>query len=161
MDSTPDTHRQGSAGPGLRDQGAARTVFRVLGCLLTPLGAVLVAVGFYRFVTVDPGFDGPPAGFLVFAAGGFMTVVGFGFLNAGFLGTAARYSAGETMPVVKDSASYLSDGEGILGMGRTVDDGRPAPTAGSTAAAGPYCRSCGTRNDPEARFCDGCGHSLA
>ena len=25
----------------------------------------------------------------------------------------------------------------------------------------PYCRSCGTRNDAEARFCDSCGTSMA
>lgn len=153
MDSTPTTRQQRTAEPGLRGQGTARTVFRVLGCLLTPVGVVLVALGFYDFVTVDPGFDGPPAGLFMFAGGGFLTVIGFGCLNVGFLGTAARYSAGETMPVVKDSASYLSDGQGILGVGRTVDD-----AAGPT---GPFCRSCGTRNDQEARFCDGCGLSLA
>jgi hypothetical protein len=159
MDSTPSTHQQ-TAGPGLPGQSTARTVFRVLGCLLAPLGVVLVVVGFYDFATVEPTFDGPPSGLFVFAGGGFMAVVGFGFLNAGFLGTAARYSAGETMPVVKDSASYLSDGEGILGVGRTVDHGRPAG-ASTTGATGPFCRSCGTRNDQEARFCDGCGQTLA
>jgi hypothetical protein len=160
MDSTPST-QQATAGPGLRGQRTARTVFRVLGCILAPLGVVLVVVGFYRFVTIEPTFDGPPSGLFMFAAGGFMAVFGVGFLNAGLLGTAARYSAGETMPVVKDSASYLTDGEGVLGVGRTVDDGRPttAPTTGS--ATGPFCRTCGTRNDQEARFCDGCGRPLA
>ncbi len=61
------------------------------------------------------------------------------------------------MPTVKQSATYLSDGEGILGVGRTVGDRAP----GGSAAAGPYCRSCGVRNDEDARFCDGCGTSLA
>ena len=162
MDSTPTTDQgstqQAGSGPGLRGQSTARTVFRVLGCLLAPVGVVMVAVGFYQFATAEPTFDGPPTGLFVFAAGGIMAVVGFGFLNAGFLGTAARYGAIETMPVVKDSASYLTDGQGILGVGRTADDGRPAS---STAAGGPFCRSCGTRNDQEARFCDGCGQSIA
>jgi len=61
------------------------------------------------------------------------------------LGAAARCGGGETMPVVKDSAAYLSDGEGILGVGRT---------------AGPYCSKCGVRNDADARFCDSCGSAL-
>ena len=42
---------------------------------------------------------------------------------------------------------------------RRVDDGSPG-TSG-TAATGPFCRSCGVRNDEDARFCDGCGASLA
>ena len=69
---------------------------------------------------------------------------------------AARYGAGETMPVVKNSATYLSDGEGVLGVGRTVDD-----AGAQRAVTGPYCLSCGRRNEEDARFCDGCGTSLA
>ena len=67
---------------------------------------------------------------------------------------ASRFVAGETMPVVKDSASYLTDGEGVLGVGRTVDDG-------DQAATGPFCSKCGVRNDPDAKFCDSCGAPLA
>ncbi len=54
--------------------------------------------------------------------------------------------------MAKDSAAYLTDGEGLLGVGRTVDD---------HGGAGPFCRSCGVRNDDDARYCDGCGQSLA
>jgi hypothetical protein len=28
-------------------------------------------------------------------------------------------------------------------------------------ANGPFCRACGTRNQPDARFCDACGEGLA
>lgn len=142
--------------PGLRQQAGVRNVFRVLGLVLTPVGVILVALGFYRFVTFNPsiGQSEGPDGFFLFIGGGILAVVGFGLLNAGFMGAAARYGAGETMPVVKDSAAYLSDGEGVVGVGRTVDD---APTT----TAGPFCRSCGVRNDPDARFCDGCGNALA
>jgi len=135
-----------TSNPGLRNQAGARRAFRIAGLVLAPVGVVLVVVGFYRFVTTDPGLDsGAPDGFVMFALGGVLTVVGFGCLNAGFLGSAARYGAGETMPVVKDSAAYLSDGEGILGVGRT---------------AGPYCSACGVRNDAGARFCDSCGTAI-
>lgn len=143
--------------PGLRNQAGARTFFRVAGCILAPVGIAVCAYGFLSFIQYD-GWDTPVrqivcfiGGFLVFAVGGM-------FLNLGFAGAAARYGAGETMPVVKDSASYLSDGRGIMGVGRTVDDGSHAREA---HAAGPYCRSCGVRNDAEARFCDSCGGSLA
>lgn len=143
--------------PGLEGQSGLRTVFRVGGPLLLAvslvLGGIALADFFRAFNSSDLGAQ--PTKFWMFfaalpffAAGGWMT-------QAGFLGMAARYTAGETMPVVKDSAAYLSDGEGILGIGRTVDDQR------AVAAAGPFCRSCGVRNDPDARFCDGCGTSLA
>jgi len=142
--------------PGLSQQTRVRNVLRGLGLVMTPVGLILIALGLYRFVTVDPNSwgTGSPDGLLMFGGGGFIAVAGFGLLNAGFMGTAARYGAGETMPVVKDSAAYLSDGEGVLGVGRTIDDG-------PVATGGPFCRSCGVRNDPDARFCDGCGNSLA
>ncbi len=128
--------------PGLPGQRGARTGLRVAGLVLTPLGALLAGYGLYRFVTGgtagagfgETGDNGTLTGLLMFAAGGFLLVIGFGLLNAGYLRTTARYAAGETMPVVKDAASYLT--------------------------AAKACGSCGRRNDAEARFCDGCGHSL-
>ncbi len=142
-------------GPGLRNQAGARTFFRVLGLVLTPLGVVVFVWGLTK-VFGATGFDGPEPSHLVAFLGG-LPLIAFGAmaLQVGFLGAAARYGAGETVPVVRDSATYLSDGQGILGVGRTVDE-----SARSTAT-GPYCRSCGVRNDVDARFCDGCGTSLA
>lgn len=145
--------------PGLRSQSGTRTVLRALGLLMAPVGVLLVVVGFARFAGLggaEWSGDGAPPGFLMFAGGGFVAVIGFALLNAGFMGVAARYGAGETMPVVKDSAAYLTDGHGVLGVGRTVDD-----SPGAAAVTGPFCRSCGTRNDSDATYCDGCGQRLA
>lgn len=139
-----------SPGPGLRNQAGARTFFRVAGCLLAPLGAIACVYGFVSFAQSDD--MGSPLREVGFFLGGFLVfAIGMMFVHAGFAGVAVRYGAGETMPVVKDSASYLSDGKGIMNVGRTA----PA------AATGPYCRTCGARNDDDARFCDGCGGSLA
>lgn len=139
--------RRPPSSPGLR------LFLRVAGGVLLGVGAVLLVVGLRSFAAdasdVSAGLDDGGSGFgsiLTVAAGGFAAVIGLGMLGAGFLGLQARYVAGETMPVVKQSAEYLTDGEGLLGVGRT---------------AGPYCRACGARNDREARFCDGCGASLA
>lgn len=142
-------------GPGLRHQEGTRTLFRVLGLILTPVGVIVFVWGLAK-VFGDTGFEGPEASHVVAFIGG-LPLIGLGLmaLNVGFMGAAARYGAGETMPVVRDSASYLSDGRGVLGVGRTVD------AAADTGATGPYCRSCGIRNDADARFCDGCGASLA
>lgn len=124
-----------------------RNVLRAAGVVLLLAGAYFLVVGGMQFADdansseVDTGF-GP---ILRLGLGGFLAVFGLAALNAGFLGAQARYAAGETMPVVKDSAEYLSDGEGILGVGRS---------------AGPFCSGCGVRNDRAARFCDGCGAPL-
>lgn len=145
--------------PGLPSQGSTRTVLRALGLLMAPAGVLLVIVGFARFAGLggeEWSGEGAPPGFLMFAGGGFVAVIGFALLNAGFMGAAARYGAGETMPVVKDSAAYLTDGYGVVGVGRTVDD-----ATGASTATGPYCRSCGARNDADATYCDGCGQRLA
>jgi hypothetical protein len=147
-------------GPGLRQQAGARTFFRVAGCLLLPLGVLVFGWGLLNVFGATDSFDGPEGRHIAAFIGGLPLIgVGLMCLQVGFLGVAARYGAGETMPVVRDSAAYLSDGEGILGVGRTVDDRTQA--AAGAAASGPYCRSCGVRNDEDARFCDGCGSSLS
>jgi hypothetical protein len=139
---------------------AARTTFRVVGVVLLLAGLVIGGIGIDGFLDeatsteVDGGF-GP---ILTLAAGGFLCVFGLGALSAGTLGAQSRYVAGETMPTLKQSAAYLSDGQGIMGVGRTVDDGA---AAGTQPATGPFCRACGVRNDEDAKFCDGCGASMA
>ena len=147
--STPSGNR-------LPPTARARTTFRVVGVVLLLSGLVLGGIGIYRFMSAFSGdLDGGPGAILMIGGGGFLCVFGLGALNAGTIGAQSRYVAGETMPTVKQSAAYLSDGEGIMGVGRTVDD------RSGNAATGPFCRGCGTRNDDEARFCDGCGASLA
>lgn len=142
------------------DTRRPRTVLLVVGTLLLVGGAVIAYLGGRDFFaaanmeSMDPQFGS----FFTMAGGAFMVIFGIGMLNAGTLGAQSRYVAGETMPTVKKSAEYLSDGRGIMGVGRTVDDGT---AAGAQRASGPFCRACGTRNDEDARFCDGCGASMA
>lgn len=133
-----------------------RTTLRIVGVVLLLVGIPVFGWGIYTVFTYE-GFDGPPGPAILAFIGGLPLIgVGLGALNASTIGAQSRYVAGETMPTVKQSAAYLSDGEGIMGVGRTVDDRERG-----AAASGPYCRSCGVRNDEDARFCDGCGSSLA
>ena len=133
-----------TASPGLARQAEYRTTFRVLGGVLLVVG---IGTFGYGIMSVFGSEDAPGGAQIAAFMGGLLVVgVGLMLLQWGFVGAAARYGAGETMPVVKDSAAYLSDGEGILGVGRT---------------AGPYCSRCGVRNDGAARFCDSCGTALA
>jgi hypothetical protein len=146
------------SGDQLPRTARARTTFRVVGVVLLLAGLVIGGIGVSQFIADFESMEGGPTPILVMAAGGFLCIFGLGALNAGTIGAQSRYVAGETMPTVKRSAEYLSDGQGIMGVGRTVDDGTGA---GPQQASGPFCRSCGTRNDEDARFCDGCGASMA
>ena len=143
--------------PGIRGQAAARTTFRVVGVVLLVVAVGFLAVGLADFFGSMDSFDGPHRFWMVFVGIFGLAVAGW-CLQAGFMGAASRYVAGETMPVVKDSAAYLTDGEGLLGVGRTVDD--PA-TGARGEALGPCCSKCGVRNDADATYCDSCGAALA
>jgi hypothetical protein len=131
--------------PGLAQQAGIRTFFRVAGPLVLLVALGFMAVGLADFFGTMNSFE-PPTRFWMLFVGIPLLAVGGWLTQAGYAGAAARYASGELSPVVKDSATYLTDGEGLLGVGRTT---------------GPFCRACGVRNDVEARFCDGCGQSLA
>ncbi|HEY3528227.1 MAG TPA: zinc ribbon domain-containing protein [Nocardioides sp.] len=143
--------------PGIRGQRVTRNVFRVVGLVALVVALGFIAVGLQDFFASADSFDGPHKFWMIFV-GIFGVAIAVWCLQAGFMGAASRYVAGETAPVIKDSAAYLTDGEGVLGVGRTVDDA-PAPHA--AAVTGPYCSKCGTRNDDDASFCDSCGAALA
>jgi ribosomal protein L40E len=147
--------------PGLRGQRTARTVFRVVGVITLVVAVTFLVIGLKDFFGSADSFEGPHKFWMVFVGIFGLAIAGW-CLQAGFMGAAARYAAGETVPTLKDSASYLTDGEGVLGIGRTVDDGPAATaTAPDQALTGPFCSKCGTRNDAEASFCDRCGAALA
>lgn len=132
--------------PGLARQSSVRLVLRVAGFVALLVALVLGALGVQDLVATADSFDGPSRFWMFFVAIPLLAVSGW-CLQTGFLGAATRYGAGETLPVLKDGVAYLTDGRG---------------RADSTATAGPapYCRSCGTRNDADARFCDSCGTTL-
>jgi len=142
--------------PGLRNQPQLRNAFRVAGIVLTAAGIVMIVLGFlslFDTMNADPFSDesfGPPKRFFLAFIGMPVAAVGGWCLQAGFAGVAARYAAGEGAPVVKDSVAYLTDGEGLLGVGRTVDD-----------PASKFCTSCGKPSSEAARFCESCGHAFA
>lgn len=156
-----------SANPGLSNQSSARRTFRLLGLLLLVTGVALVIYGFGGFAmqvvapmdSVDSvdSMGGPEnigRYFAAFAVGGLLSTIGLVLAGLGFQGVMARYGAGETMPVVKDSVDYLTDGQGLMGVGRSVDD------AAAPAAAGEFCRKCGDPQEVGARFCNACGAAV-
>lgn len=121
-----------------------RMAFRVLGALfvLAALACIGVAVA-DLFATGD--MTAEPTKFWLFFVGVPLFFVGGVLLQLGFAGAAASYIAEEYSPAMRTAAQSL--GLGGQTTGPTPDQGR----------TGPYCRSCGRRNEADARFCDGCG----
>ena len=138
-------------------------MFRVLGVVVVLAARGLMVTAGMEFFTLE-GFA-EPTKFWMFFVGMPLLAAGGWLLPAGFMGVGARYTSGELSPAAMDTAHYLTDGKGLLGVGATPSDEATSapPGAGVPTAAGsptgPYCRSCGTRNDADARFCDACGTS--
>lgn len=138
---TPGAH----PGEPQRDRAGRRTVFRALGIVSMGIAVTLITIALVDFFGAanDPSFDAAPTKFwMFFAALPFFALGGF-LLNLGFAGAHARYMAEEYSPAMRTVSRDLG-----LGGGR------------GHAGSGPYCRSCGTRNDADARFCDSCGTSM-
>ena len=132
----------GRSTPDVTGQASRRTTFRVLGGVLMVAALVLIGIAVADFLSVfgSDNFDAQPTKFWLFFVAVPLFAIGGFLLQLGFAGAGARYLAREYVPVLKESLDELN--------------------AGPARAAGPFCRSCGRRNDSDARFCDGCGAAM-
>jgi ribosomal protein L40E len=97
-------------------------------------------------------------GIVMAAVGGFSSVIGLNLLGFANTGRVARYQAGEVMPLAKDALRDASPviNEMVRGMANAMHD----PHATNSAAQGKIRHACGAWNDPDDRFCKGCGAPL-
>ncbi len=119
--------------PALTQQGSARTTMRVGGLVLGVVALALIVtagVDFFGAFSADPFSSdesaGGPTKFWMFFVGLPLGALSAWMLMAGFFGVATRYVAGEALPVAKEGLEYLTDGQGLQGLGRTPDG--PVPT---------------------------------
>lgn len=143
-------------------QESKRRVLRIVGfCFLVP-GIVLVFIGLADFFSSLGSFGSFPAkspGFIF--AGMPLIFIGLVCLMYGFMGTMARYQAGEIAPVAKDTINYVADGvEGeVEDLARSVAKGmNSANTAKERILV--LCPKCKAKNDEDSKFCKKCGESL-
>ena len=122
--------------PGLPNQSGLRSFLRIGGPILLGVGLLLTIVAFADFFASMGSFQ-PPRNFWMGFAGLPLLAIGGWMTQAGFLGTAARYVAGEVTPVLRDTIGAVMD----------------APAART-------CPSCGGANAEDATFCDDCGERL-
>jgi len=123
---------------GYRYQSQLRWTFRILG-LGALSAAITMIIRFVRQMSAT-SFDAPEPNVLLMFGGIGLLFVALVFLNFGFGGAAARYAAGEGLPIVKD---------GLADLGIALDTPPPDGTKS--------CPTCNMSNDADARFCDSCG----
>ena len=93
-----------------------------------------------------------------YAIGGFLLMAAVGLIGFAIQGTLSRYTAAEHAPVVKDTVGYVVDGTrgSVKSVAQAVAEGvRGEPQAVLR------CHKCNKDNDPDAKFCSGCGAALA
>ena len=130
-----------------------RAFLRVLGVALAAVGLVFLVIGIGSFFVSFGTFE-PPRYFWCVFVGMPLLAVGLGICQYAFLGSVARFVAGEAAPVGKDTFNYMAEGtqEGVRTVARAVGEG--------LASAGVACPRCRHVNGAGAKFCSNCGAAL-
>jgi hypothetical protein len=138
-------------------QQSQRQGLRLIGGVLAVVGGILTAIGLFSFFGAFGG-GGMPSLFWCAFVGLPMLGIGVQMLKAGYVGTIARYVAGETAPVASDTLNYMAGEtkEGIRDVAAAIGAGIRGKAAGTQVA----CSKCSHPNDADARFCDQCGAAM-
>ncbi len=106
----------------------------------------------------DLSFGRAASGMFLAFIGFFLTAVSLQLLFLGNAGRILRYQAGEALPVAHDVMRHSAPLAGHLAR-EVARSAREGWGEGSTTTAR-LQHSCGAWNDPDDRFCKGCGQSL-
>ena len=130
-----------------------RKMLRLIGPLVFILGLVLTLVGLGSFFS-SFGSMQPPRYFWCAFLGLPLMTAGGAISQFAFMGAVARFMAGETAPVAKDTFNYMASGtkDGVRDIASAIAEGVSANSLD--------CNSCRASNDIKAKFCDNCGETL-
>jgi hypothetical protein len=169
------------------NHGRKRGVLRLIGPIFLAVGLIFMLIGLIDFFRAMSGHGEPKLFWCLFVGMPLVFIGGVG-IQAGFIGAVARYMAGESAPVAKDTFNYMADGtkEGVKTIAGAVGEGLAGAGIGKPVrvrchkcnqlndAASKFCKGCGTAllktkacpgcnelNDPDAKFCDHCGRAMA
>ncbi len=137
-----------------------RSTLRVLGVIIFVVGLIFMITGLVSFFSAFGSFE-PPRLFWCCFGGMPLLWLGAVLGGAGFMGALARYTAGESAPVAKDTINYMADGtkEGLRTVATAVAEG-VAAGAGVAKSAQVHCPKCNEPNNVDSRFCKSCGSAL-
>ena len=143
-----------------RGHSGKQQVLRVVGPLVLLVGGIFMLVGLVDFFSAFGGGGAPTKFWCLFAGMPFL-FVGGALTMYGFMGSVARYAAGEMAPVAKDTFNYMADGtqEGVKTVASAIGEGLSAGM-GRGGEVGVRCPKCNETCDGDAKFCDECGGAL-
>ena len=148
--------------PGLRNQASVRSALRVAGPLVFGIGLLLTAIAMIDFFSSFGSFGAMPTNFWMAFIGLPMMAIGWAMIQAGYLGSASRFVAGEVAPTLRDAIGTIRSGSGVAcaacGAANEVTAHFCAQCGKPMAAV---CAACGAANEPGGRFCNACGKELA
>lgn len=87
-----------------------RTLLRFLGVVLLLAGVIFAIIGLVDFFAAFNGNSGPPTKFWCAFVGLPLIGIGVSCLKAGYLRTIGKYVAGESVPIVTESARHVVRG---------------------------------------------------
>lgn len=145
-----------------------RNTFRIIGPIVLVTGLIFIIVGVASLLS-SAGSFGPPKHAWCMFVGMPLLFVGGVLSIMGYMGKIARYHAGESAPVLKDTFNYMAEGtkDGVKTLATAIGSGLGAGIAGASgAAAGGQetkvrCHKCNEVNDADAKFCNECGAPLS
>ena len=154
----PSMRPENQLDPGHNEK---RGILRVIGPVIFIVGLIFMIVGLVSFFIAFGG-HGFPRLFWCCFVGLPLLWLGSVLSGAGFIGAAARYLAGESAPVAKDTFNYMADGtkEGVKHSG---DGGWRAawrPAAGSANRCNSAATNATRLTMPIPSFGKECGHSF-
>lgn len=103
---------------------STRQMLRTVGPIVAGVGLIFTMIGLVSFFSSFGQFESPRFFWCAFIG---LPLLGIGLTMTkfGYLGSIARYVAGETAPVAKDAVNYMGEGvqPGVKAVAKAVTEG--------------------------------------
>jgi len=130
------------------DYSKHKTAMRAIGIPLLIIGIILVIYGFTSFGSGS--FEEATGNMMIFAAGGFLTMIGFALVALTIVRPMTKYYATEMSPGIKIASQSIGEGLKESGAGGTPQK----------EVIKVKCPHCGYLESEDAEFCSKCSKKI-
>ena len=132
----------------MKDYTKHKTVMRVVGITLLIIGVILLLIGITNFVSGS--FEEALSNMAMFAAGGFLLVIGLMFIALTIIRPMTKYYATEAHPGLQTAGHAIGSGLKESGFGKSE----------TKEIIKIKCPHCGYLESEDAEFCSKCGRKV-
>jgi hypothetical protein len=132
----------------MRDYTKHKTIMRAAGIPLLVIGVILVIIGFSSFGSEN--FEETNSNLIMFAAGGFLLLIGFILVGLTIIRPMAKYYATEAHPGIETASHAIGSGLKESGF----------ETSQTKEVIKIKCPHCGYLESEDAEFCSKCGKEI-